>query len=105
MTIDEIRSRLEMIGNDINSTMKALDLLASSPLPANDNEAFKQAFAIPETLDAQLVMTHYTRKSYNDLYTGLRDGKYPAPYTEPGMKRLWKRSDWDEWRDKTIKEA
>ena len=95
MTIDDIRLRLETIQSDAATALRAIDSLKAveAQRPADDSERPE----LPETLDSELVMKHYTRKSYNDLALGLRIGKYPKPFTEPGAKRLWKRDVWDRY--------
>ena len=94
MSIDELRENLQSIRTYADNALQVLELWpASVPFPISK---FPLP-SLPETLTADLVLRHYTHKGMNDLYCGIRDGKYPKPFTDPGKQRLWKREAWENW--------
>ena len=97
MTVDDLRFRLESIQREVTYALEALGRLEGAARETVPEEARCE---LPDELTAGQVMEFYTRKSYSDLNAGVVARKYPAPITEAGNKRLWKREAWDAWKAK-----
>ncbi len=96
ITIAKIRYMLEMIKREVNNALNELDNLANEEILTEKPSSIVSE--LPELLTAELVMRHYTLRSTNDLYLGVKSGKYPKPISnEKKNKRLWLREDWDNW--------
>ena len=99
MTLEDLQFRLEVLQREVENVIESLSLLETSKNTVRDERDEE----LPEELTSELIMRHYTNKSYSDLNSGIKCGKYPAPYTRPGERRVWPREVWDDWKRKEAK--
>lgn len=100
MGVNEMRTQLETIKQCADNLISALTSLSDNThMPVEVKTA---AAPLPELINAVDVMRHYTGRSTNDLYVGVKSGKYPKPICgEKKKKRLWLREDWENWIKRT----